>query len=87
MSSTYESSLKASIAAHSRWANVTDRAAATRPMRDGFEAKLLREARERLGPDATDQQVAEAAENARKAHYARMQLKSLQVRQAKAARR
>jgi len=35
-------------------------------------AKFEREARERLGPDATDRQVAEAAESARRAHYARM---------------
>ena len=78
-----EASIRASLAAHSRWAKVTDRAAATSAMRQGFIDKLYREARERLGPNATDKAVAQAAENALQAHYARMRLNSLKVRRAK----
>jgi hypothetical protein len=71
---------RAQIAANTRWAGETDRTAATAGLRAGFFAKLSREARERLGPDATDEQVARAADSALKAHYARMRLRSLQAR-------
>lgn len=76
--------LRASIAANTRWASVADRTEATRPMRDGFLAKLRREARDRLGPDATLEAVEKAAESALRAHYARMQLNSLTTRRANA---
>jgi hypothetical protein len=66
------SSASARIAAYESWARTPDRAARTASSRAGLLAKFGREARERLGPDATDRQVAEAAEAARKAHYARM---------------
>jgi hypothetical protein len=62
----------ARLAAHASWANTPDRAARTAPAARGLLAKFEREARERLGPDATDRQVADAAESARRAHYARM---------------
>ena len=48
------------------------RAAAAKPSRSTMLARLTREARQRLGPDATDSQVAEAAEAARKTFYARL---------------
>jgi hypothetical protein len=35
-------------------------------------ARFDREARERLGPDASDRQVADAAESAKKAYYSRL---------------
>jgi len=76
--------LRASIGANARWAAVADRNAATAPARRGFFDKLEREAREKLGPEATDQQVARAADNALKAHYARMQMNSL-IKRRKAA--
>jgi hypothetical protein len=79
-------SLRASIAANTRWAGEPDRTAATAGMRAGFLDKLQREAREKLGPGATDEQVAAAAENALKAHYARMRLNSLKTRRARRAR-
>jgi hypothetical protein len=65
-------SMSARIAAYESWARTPDRAARTSPARTGFLAKFEREARERLGPGATDLQVAQAAEAARKAHYLRL---------------
>jgi hypothetical protein len=65
-------SASARIAAHQSWANTPDRAARTAPARSGFLDSLLRQARERLGPGASDAQVADAAESARKAHYQRL---------------
>ena len=65
-------STAARIAAHTSWANTLDRTARTEAARTGLLAKFEREARERLGPDATDRQVADAAESGRRAHYARM---------------
>ncbi len=61
----------ARIAAHESWARTPDRAARTSPARAGLDAKFEREARERF-PGATARQIAEAAEAARKAHYARL---------------
>jgi hypothetical protein len=45
-------------------------------------AKFTREARERLGPDATERQVARAAESARKAFYARLSAAGVAARKA-----
>lgn len=73
------------LAANTRWSNETNRTASLAPARAGFLEKLRREARERLGPGATEEQVAKAADNALQAHYARMRLNSLRSRQ-KAAR-
>ena len=66
--------LRASRAGNVKWANEPDRTAATAPARAGFLGKLQREAREALGPAATDEQVAKAVDNALKAHYAKMRL-------------
>lgn len=71
---------RASIAGNTRWANEPNRTAATAKMRAGFVDKLRREAREKLGPGATDEQVTAAADNALKAHYAKMRLNSLTAR-------
>lgn len=65
-------SSQARIAALEGWASTRDRSARTSTARAGLEAKFAREARDRLGPDATERQVTDAAEAARKAHYARM---------------
>ena len=66
------SSAAARIAAYQSWANTPDRSARTAGARQGLLARFEREARQRLGPDATDAQVAAAADAARKAHYARL---------------
>ncbi|GAA0986894.1 hypothetical protein ENKNEFLB_01939 [Nocardioides aquaticus] len=70
--------LIASIAANSRWAQETDRAAATRPARDAFERRFLDE----VDPDRSlpDGERARRAENARKAYFHRLALKSAQAR-------
>jgi hypothetical protein len=75
--------LRASNAGNTYWSRVTNRTAATAPMRAGFLEKLSREARERLGPSATDEQVAKAADNALKAHYAKMRANSILSRRRK----
>lgn len=75
-------SAAARAAAHESWANTADRSARTAPARAGRTAKFYREARERLGPAATERQVAEAAESAIKAHYTRMAAKSAAARRA-----
>jgi len=59
-------SLIARIAANERWANTPDRAAATAPARQAFEARFPNE-------------------NARKAHFQRMALRSAQARRARKA--
>jgi len=88
LSDSDTASLHGTVAAHTRWARETDRTAATENLRAGFFARLEREAREQLGPDATDEQVASAAESLLKAHYARMRLNSaLSRKRAAAARR
>ena len=58
------------------------RAARIRPSRSTMLARLTREARERLGPDATESQVAAAAEAARKAFYARLSAAGVAARKA-----
>ncbi len=74
--------LRASAAAHEKWANCPDRSAATAAARaanlNRFE-RLVREAH----PDWTDEQVRVAAENKKRAHYKRMALKSAKVRRLK----
>jgi hypothetical protein len=74
-------SLAASIAAHESWAKTTDRAARTanarRAMLDKFE--------QQVDPDGTLQPAERArrAEHARKAHFKRLALKSVQARRRK----
>lgn len=74
--------LIARIAAHTRWANETDRSAATAAARRAAEDRWLRKARE-LHPDADDQALAEVAAHLRSAHYVRMALASAKARRAK----
>jgi hypothetical protein len=45
-------------------------------------ARFTREARERLGPDATESQVADAADLARKAFYAQLSAAGVAARKA-----
>jgi hypothetical protein len=72
----------ARIAAHESWARTPDRSARTAAARQGLTARFEREARERLGPDASDRQVADAAESARKAFYSRLSAAGLRARAA-----
>lgn len=65
-----ERRLRASIAAHTSWANTEDRAARTAPARRGLDAKFL----EAAGGDPV------RAESLRRAHFQRLALKSAQSR-------
>lgn len=73
-----ERTLRARIAAHEHWAKTTDRTARTAPGR----AALLQRFEDEVDPDRTLEPVERArrAENARKAFYARLALKSAQAR-------
>lgn len=65
-----ERKLRAAIAAHESWANTTDRSARTAPARRALDQKFL---------DQADGDPVRA-EHLRKAHYARLALKSAQSR-------
>lgn len=67
--------LLARIAAHESWANTTDRTARTAPARAARDQKFL---------DQADGDPVRAA-HLRKAHFARMALKSAQARRARKA--
>jgi len=62
------------IGAHTKWANTTDRTAATAPARAALEAKFLAEA----GGDP------KRAASLRKAYYGRLALASAKARRARA---
>ena len=74
-------SAAARIAAHESWARTPDRAARTAAARSGLQAKFEREARERF-PGATGRQIADAADAARRAHYARLSAAGVAARRA-----
>ncbi len=71
-------SLRARLAAHSKWAHTADPTAATAPARAAFLDRFERE----VDPDdvLTPQERARLAKHARKAYFARLALKSAQAR-------
>ena len=76
-------SLRASLAAHTSWANTLDPASRTAKARAAANGRFEKQARE-LHPDATDDQIARAAEHLRKAYFKRLALASAKSRRAKA---
>ena len=78
---------RAIIAANTRWASEPNRTSATARMRQGFPTSSSVRPVRSSGRAATDEQVAKAVENALRAHYARMQLKSLKARRERSAQR
>jgi hypothetical protein len=78
-----ERRLRSQIAAHESWARTEDRSARTHAARIALLDKFIREA----DPDnkLSPAERAKAAEHLRKAHYARMALKSAQVRRRRVA--
>jgi hypothetical protein len=58
------------------------RRAGIKSSRSTMLTRFTREARERLGPDATESQIAAAAEAARKAFYARLSAAGVAARKA-----
>lgn len=81
-----ERRLGAQIAANTRWSQVTNRTTETAPMRDGFEERfrrLAREQAEQRGEKPTAAEIASVAETLRKLHYQQMSLKAAQARRRK----
>lgn len=78
-----ERALRARLAAHIRWKNTEDPAAATAPARAALMDKFERE----VDPDGTlaPQERARRAQHARKAYFTRLALKSVQARRKSAA--
>ncbi len=77
-----ERTLQAQIAAHESWARTPDRAARTANARRA----LLNKFEKQVDPDGMllPAERAKRAENARKAHYKRLALKSAQARKLRA---
>jgi hypothetical protein len=73
-----ERTLRSQIAAHESWAHCEDRTARTAPARRAMLDKFEKQ----VDPDGTllPAERAKRAENARKAHYKRLALKSAQGR-------
>ena len=70
------------LAAYESWARTPDRSARTSPGRQGLLARFEREARDLLGPEASDRAVAEAAEARRRAYYAQLSAAGVAARAA-----
>jgi hypothetical protein len=77
-----ERTLCAQIGAHTSWANTDDRPARTSNARKAFNDRFERE----VDPDGvlTRAERAKRAENARKAYFSRLALKSAQARRRRA---
>ena len=77
-----ERSLRASLAVNTSWANTEDRSARTKPARDGFLAKFLRE----VDPDHTlpEAERLRRAEFLMRAHMKRMSLAASKARRLRA---
>ncbi|WP_240743532.1 hypothetical protein [Mycobacterium paragordonae] len=78
-----ERSIRGQIAAHDSWAKTSDRSARTANARKALLDKFERQ----VDPDGTlaPAERAKRAENARKAHFKRLALKSAQARKRRAA--
>lgn len=84
---TSERSMQLRIAAHTSWANTTDRSARTAAARKAsHHTRFVDKARE-MHPDATEAEIAKVAESLRKAHYQALALKSAQARRIKSEQR
>jgi hypothetical protein len=75
-----ERSLRASLASDTSWRNTVDRTARSQPGRDAMARKLEAETIAAIGESAwaamTPAEQAKRIENARRAHYKRLALKS-----------
>jgi len=80
--------LRASLGAHTSWANTRDRRARTAAAREARWQKWLDEARKiHEGYDVSDEFIEDVARHLQKAHMQRMALKSARARAAKAGER
>ena len=80
-----ERQLVARLAAHESWSNTQNRTARTAPARAAFYAKFEDEVDPRR--DLAPAERAKRAANARKAHFTRLALKSVQSRREASSRR
>jgi hypothetical protein len=78
-------SLRATIAAHTSWANTLDPASRTAKARAAANGRFERQARE-LHPTASDEQIARVAAHLKKAYFAGLALASARARRARARR-
>lgn len=79
-----ERSLQMRLASHKSWAKTTDRSARTAAARIASHyTRFVKQARE-MHPNFTDEQIEEVVESLRRAHYAALALRGVQIRQAKA---
>lgn len=80
---TSERSMQMRIASYKSWANTADRSARTAAARQSsHHDRFIRQARE-MHPDATDEQVAAAAEALKSAHYRELAMRSAATRRIK----
>lgn len=70
----------ARTSAHLSWAHTRDRRERTAPARDAANRRWHDQARELLGPDATEQQVTDSATSLRKAYFGNLARKSAEAR-------
>lgn len=78
--STSERSMRMRIASYKSWANTKDRAARTAAARrQSHHGRFVEQARQ-LHPDGTEQQIADAADALKSAHYRELALRSAQAR-------
>ncbi|MFI9463843.1 hypothetical protein [Streptomyces xiamenensis] len=77
-----ELSLKRQAASHESWARTPNRTARTTAARNALAERWRREARE-MHPNGTDEQIEQAAESLRSAHYADLARRSAQARRIK----
>ena len=70
------------LGGYESWSRTPDRAARSAQGYSGLLARFEREARERLGPDASERAVADAADSLRKAHFQRLSARGVAARQA-----
>ncbi|GIF71898.1 hypothetical protein [Asanoa siamensis] len=76
--------MRARIAAHTKWANTDDPSAATAPARKAFADRFITQAREQFG-DLPEAELTRRAEHLRQAHFQRMAFRSAQARKARKA--
>lgn len=74
-----ERSVQMRLASYRSWANTADRSARTANARKASHERFLVQARQ-MHPDASDEQVAQAAEMLRRAHFTELSQRSAQAR-------
>lgn len=84
MPSPLEASMRGRIGAHTKWATAPDRSAATEPARRAAATALDARLAEEFHLDSGAPDFGDRLEHARRAHFARLALKSATARRRKA---